>query len=162
MEWTRRRISEPTRAWLAALPERRVDGDFSLVHGSPRDPIWEYVVSVPIARANLAILTTPFGLHGHTHLPMVWAEHDGQVEQIAPAQSSTFTLDHRRALINPGSVGQPRDGEVTASYLVIDTTRDSRPGTGSPTTSRPSRRRCSTPACRAALPIGWARPVRRR
>jgi diadenosine tetraphosphatase ApaH/serine/threonine PP2A family protein phosphatase len=121
MEWTRRRISEPTRAWLAALPERHVEGDFSLAHGSPRDPTWEYIVSVPIARANLAVLTTPFGLHGHTHLPMVWAERDGQVEQIAPASGSTFALDHRRALINPGSVGQPRDGIVTASYLVVDT-----------------------------------------
>lgn len=121
MEWTRQRISEPTRTWLAALPERHVEGDFSLAHGSPRDPTWEYIVSVPIARANLAVLTTPFGLHGHTHLPMVWAERDGQVEQIAPANGSTFALDHRRALINPGSVGQPRDGIVTASYLVIDT-----------------------------------------
>ena len=121
MEWTRRRIGEPTRAWLGALPERRVEGDFSLAHGSPRDPTWEYIVSVPIARANLAVLSTPFGLHGHTHLPMVWTERDGQIEQIAPAEGSSFTLDHRRALINPGSVGQPRDGKTTASYLVIDT-----------------------------------------
>jgi diadenosine tetraphosphatase ApaH/serine/threonine PP2A family protein phosphatase len=121
MEWTRERIAEPTRAWLAALPERHVDGRFSLVHGSPRDPMWEYVVSLPIARANLAELGTPFGLHGHTHLPMVWAEQDGHVEQIAPAEGSTFALDGRRALVNPGSVGQPRDGIVTASYLVIDT-----------------------------------------
>jgi diadenosine tetraphosphatase ApaH/serine/threonine PP2A family protein phosphatase len=121
MEWTRRRIGEPTRTWLAGLPERHVEGDFSLSHGSPRDPTWEYVVSLPIARANLAVLTTPFGLHGHTHLPMVWAELDGQVEQIAPAEGSAFALDNRRALVNPGSVGQPRDGIVTASYLVIDT-----------------------------------------
>jgi diadenosine tetraphosphatase ApaH/serine/threonine PP2A family protein phosphatase len=121
MEWTRRRISQTTRDWLAALPERHVEGDFSLCHGSPRDPTWEYVVSVPIARANLAVLATPFGLHGHTHLPMVWAEQDGRIEQIAPADGSTFALDHRRALVNPGSVGQPRDGKLTASYLEIDT-----------------------------------------
>jgi diadenosine tetraphosphatase ApaH/serine/threonine PP2A family protein phosphatase len=121
MEWTRERISETTRAWLAALPEHHVEGEFSLVHGSPRDPTWEYIVSLPIARANLAALETPFGLHGHTHLPMVWAEADGQVEQIAPAAGSAFALDHRRALLNPGSVGQPRDGILTASYVVIDT-----------------------------------------
>jgi predicted phosphodiesterase len=121
MEWTRERISEPTRTWLAALPERHTDGDFSLAHGSPRDPTWEYIVSLPIARANLAILQTAFGLNGHTHLPMVWAETDGHIEQIAPAAGSTFTLEPHRALINPGSVGQPRDGIVTASYLVIDT-----------------------------------------
>ena len=61
MEWTRRRISGATRDWLAALPERHTDGEFGLVHGSPREPLWEYIVSVPIARASLAALTTPFG-----------------------------------------------------------------------------------------------------
>ncbi len=121
MEWTRRRISDATRDWLAALPERHGDGDVSLVHGSPREPTWEYIVSVPIARANLAALTTPLGLYGHTHLPMVFAERDGSVEQVEPAEGSSFSLGGRRALVNPGSVGQPRDGIVSASYLVLDT-----------------------------------------
>ena len=97
-----------------------MDG-FGLVHGSPREPLWEYIVSVPIARANLALLTTPVGLFGHTHLPMVFAERDGVVEQIEPGNGSTFALAGRRALVNPGSVGQPRDGIPTAGYLVIDT-----------------------------------------
>jgi len=121
MEWTRHNISGVTRDWLAALPERHTEGQFALVHGSPREPLWEYVVSVPIARANLAALTTSFGLFGHTHLPMVFAERDGSVEQIEPANGSTFTLADRRALINPGSVGQPRDGIVTASFMILDT-----------------------------------------
>jgi diadenosine tetraphosphatase ApaH/serine/threonine PP2A family protein phosphatase len=121
MEWTRRRIAKGTRDWLAALPERRTEGQFGLVHGSPRDPLWEYIVSVPIARANINVLTTPFGLYGHTHLPMIFAELDGSVEQIEPADGSSFTLADRRALINPGSVGQPRDGIVTSSFMIIDT-----------------------------------------
>jgi predicted phosphodiesterase len=121
MEWTRGRITDATRAWLSAQPERHAEGDFSMVHGSPREPTWEYIVSVPIARANLAVLTTPFGLYGHTHLPMVFAERDGAVDQIEPAEGSTFRVDGRRALINPGSVGQPRDGLLTASFLIIDT-----------------------------------------
>jgi predicted phosphodiesterase len=121
MEWTRRRIADGTRAWLSALPERHADGRYGLVHGSPREPLWEYIVSVPVARANLAAMTTDFGLYGHTHLPMVYAERDGGVEQIEPADGSSFTLAQGRALINPGSVGQPRDGIVTASYLVLDT-----------------------------------------
>lgn len=121
MEWTRSNISGVTREWLAALPERHTEGQFGLVHGSPREPLWEYIVSVPIARANLAALTTPFGLFGHTHLPMVFAEIDGSVEQIEPADGSSFTFAARHALINPGSVGQPRDGIVTSSYMVIDT-----------------------------------------
>jgi diadenosine tetraphosphatase ApaH/serine/threonine PP2A family protein phosphatase len=121
IQWTRSHISSGTRDWLTALPERHVEGPFGMVHGSPREPMWEYIVSVPVARANLAMLTTPFGLFGHTHLPMVYAEIDGAVEQIEPADGSTFTLAGRRALINPGSVGQPRDGIVTSSFMLVDT-----------------------------------------
>ena len=121
MEWTRARIGEPTRTWLRGLPQTRVEAGMSLVHGSPRDPVWEYITSVPVARANLALLATPIGLHGHTHFPMAWADRDGRVEAISPAPGSTFGLDGRPALLNPGSVGQPRDGDPTASWLEIDT-----------------------------------------
>ena len=121
MEWTRERIGDATRDWLGGLPERHTSETFSFVHGSLREPLWEYIVSVPIARANLALLTTPIGLFGHTHLPMVFAEHDGAVEQIEPADGSTFSLAGRKALVNPGSVGQPRDGIPTACHLEIDT-----------------------------------------
>jgi diadenosine tetraphosphatase ApaH/serine/threonine PP2A family protein phosphatase len=121
MEWTRKTISTTTRDWLAGLPERHEQDGFGLVHGSPREPLWEYIVSVPIARANLALLTTPIGLFGHTHLPMVFVENDGAVEQIEPGNGSRFSLAGRRALVNPGSVGQPRDGIPTACHMVIDT-----------------------------------------
>jgi diadenosine tetraphosphatase ApaH/serine/threonine PP2A family protein phosphatase len=121
MEWTRRAIAPPTRDWLAALPERLVEGEFSLVHGSPRDPTWEYITSVPLARANLGVLTTRYGLHGHTHVPIAYREDDGRVEPITPGDGSVLGLDARRMLINPGSVGQPRDGDPKASWLVVDT-----------------------------------------
>jgi predicted phosphodiesterase len=121
MEWTRTRIGDPTRDWLGSLPERHTTDGFGLVHGSPREPLWEYIVSVPVARANLALLTTPVGLFGHTHLPMVFVEDDGVVEQIEPGHGSTFSVAGRRALVNPGSVGQPRDGIPTAGHMVIDT-----------------------------------------
>ena len=121
MEWTRGRISDATRAWLSALPKTHRDGDLTLVHGSPRDPIWEYITSVPVARANLAALESPFGLHGHTHLPMAWVDRDGRIDAIEPGPGSTFQLDGRPALLNPGSIGQPRDGDPRASWLEIDT-----------------------------------------
>jgi diadenosine tetraphosphatase ApaH/serine/threonine PP2A family protein phosphatase len=121
MEWTRRRIGAPTSAWLAGLPTTRTEGGVTLVHGSPRDPVWEYVTSIPVARANLAVLETTIGLHGHTHLPMAWADRDGRIEAIAPGPGSSFRLDGRPVLLNPGSVGQPRDGDPTASWLEIDT-----------------------------------------
>jgi diadenosine tetraphosphatase ApaH/serine/threonine PP2A family protein phosphatase len=121
MEWTRGRIGERTAAWLAALPTTRREAGMTLVHGSPRDPVWEYVTSTPVARANLAVLETPIGLHGHTHLPMAWADVDGRIDAIAPGPGSSFRLDGRPALLNPGSVGQPRDGDPDASWLEIDT-----------------------------------------
>jgi predicted phosphodiesterase len=120
MEWTRRRISPTTRQWLTDLLPRHRSAEFSLVHGSERDPVWEYVASLPIARANLAVLATRFGLYGHTHVPMAWAERDGSVEGITPGSGSIFGLTDGRALLNPGSVGQPRDGDPRAGYLVID------------------------------------------
>jgi diadenosine tetraphosphatase ApaH/serine/threonine PP2A family protein phosphatase len=121
MEWTRKRISKTTRDWLDALPKNRTEDSFTLVHGSPRDPIWEYVTSQPVARANIAALTTRHGLHGHTHIPICWREDDGRVEAVSPSDGSSLVLDERRVLLNPGSVGQPRDGDPLASYMVIDT-----------------------------------------
>lgn len=121
MEWTREAVSDESRRWLEALPERRQDGEFTLVHGSPRDPTWEYITSVPVARANLAALTTRYGLHGHTHIPVAFREDDGRVEAITPGAGSVLGIDDRRLLLNPGSVGQPRDGDPTASWMTIDT-----------------------------------------
>jgi diadenosine tetraphosphatase ApaH/serine/threonine PP2A family protein phosphatase len=121
MEWTRGRITEATKAWLTGLPKTHTDGQLTLVHGSPRDPTWEYITSIPVARANLTALATTVGLHGHTHLPMAWADRDGRIEAISPGPGSTFRLDGTPALLNPGSVGQPRDGDPTASWLEVDT-----------------------------------------
>jgi diadenosine tetraphosphatase ApaH/serine/threonine PP2A family protein phosphatase len=123
IEWTRERISSTTRSWLSALPERLQEADYTLVHGSPREPLWEYITSSAVARANLTFIQTRFGLHGHTHLPIAWAEEDGRIVTIAPDDGSTFQLSGR-ALINPGSVGQPRDGNPDASYMVIDSDAD--------------------------------------
>ncbi len=123
MEWTRSTIGSTTRAWLAALPERRTESGFSLVHGSPRDPTWEYITTAPVARRNLELLETTYGLHGHTHLPSVFRDEDGFIETMSPSDGSTLTLDARRSLINPGSVGQPRDGDPRAGAAVIDLER---------------------------------------
>lgn len=124
MEWTRAVISDETRAWLAALPPSRRFGDITLVHGSPRDPTWEYVTSVAVAEANLAALPTRVGLIGHTHVPMAFIEEDGAVEVIGPGHGSVLELRGRRALVNPGSVGQPRDGDPRSAFLILDTSAD--------------------------------------
>jgi predicted phosphodiesterase len=120
MEWTRATIDDETRAWLAALPERRVEAGFDLVHGSPREPLWEYVVSSSVARDNLAVLETDVGLHGHTHLPVAWLEDGDRVELIRARAGQRLELGGRRALLNPGSVGQPRDGNPAAAFAILD------------------------------------------
>lgn len=124
MEWTRSAIAPGTIAWLTALPEVAVEGDTTLIHGSPREPIWEYVTSVPVARANLGLLQTRIGLNGHTHLPVAFVEEDGRIEVVAPGDGSVLELRGRRALVNPGSVGQPRDGDPRSAYLILDTDAD--------------------------------------
>lgn len=121
MEWTRTAIGPTSRAWLADLPTAHVDGDFTLVHGSPRDPTWEYVTTADSARDNFATLETVHGLNGHTHRPIGFVAVGSRVETRVPRDADTIGLDDGRALLNPGSVGQPRDGSPDSSYLVIDT-----------------------------------------
>jgi predicted phosphodiesterase len=123
-EWTRARVSERTRAYLEALPQILVpDGsDFTLAHGSPRDPIWEYLDSTWIAQENLEIVRTSHCLVGHTHVPVVFRERTrGGVAMTAAEPESRLKFDRRRMILNPGSVGQPRDGNPAASYMVLDT-----------------------------------------
>src|SRR5206468_3728073 len=123
MEWTRAAISGPTRAWLADLPERHETAAFTLVHGSGRDPTWEYVTSPAAAAASLAAMSTRHGINGHTHIPTAFLELDGRISRIGPdggARSATVVLERGRVLLNPGSVGQPRDGDRRASYLILD------------------------------------------
>jgi predicted phosphodiesterase len=120
MEWTREAIAPATVEWLSALPERRTVEGCEQVHGSPREPMWEYITSASVARANLALQASQIGLHGHTHVPLAWVEDHGGITVVGPERGSTFDLAGRRALVNPGSVGQPRDGEPDASYLILD------------------------------------------
>lgn len=121
MEWTLTVIRDDTRAWLATLPERLEREEVSLVHGSPRDPTWEYVTTTPVARAGISAMATRVGLNGHTHVPVAYLEEDGRLETMSPGAGSRLAIEGRRALLNPGSVGQPRDGIPAASWLLLDT-----------------------------------------
>jgi diadenosine tetraphosphatase ApaH/serine/threonine PP2A family protein phosphatase len=120
MEWTRRAIGPSTVAWLKALPLRREEAEFTMVHGSPLDPTWEYVTTPIAARDNLRAVTTTHGLNGHTHVPLAFSLDGDHAGRIAPTSDPGATLDGPRLLLNPGSVGQPRDGDPRASCLVLD------------------------------------------
>jgi predicted phosphodiesterase len=121
IEWTATAIDENARSYLATLPEVRRDGDVTAVHGSPRDPIWEYVTSRGIAESNFEHFDTRLCLFGHTHLPMVYSAAHGDVEQHVGLPGARVVLDGERAMLNPGSVGQPRDGLPDAAYALLET-----------------------------------------
>jgi predicted phosphodiesterase len=121
IEWTRDRIGPTTRDWLAALPERIEEDLFTLVHGSPRDPTWEYIIDQDVAAQNLDAFETAHCLFGHTHLPVAFRHSSGGMQTVTPQDGDILDLDARRTLLNPGSVGQPRDGITLAAWLLLDT-----------------------------------------
>jgi diadenosine tetraphosphatase ApaH/serine/threonine PP2A family protein phosphatase len=120
IEWTAGVVDENARAYLAALPEVRRDGELTAVHGSPRDPTWEYVTGPQVAAANLRAFDTRLCLHGHTHVPVIFRADEERIEVVPATPDAPLRLDAGRALVNPGSVGQPRDGNPAASYLLLD------------------------------------------
>lgn len=119
--WTRDQLTAKSISYLQGPPETRVEGAFTLAHGSPRHPIWEYIHLPSVAGANFAYFSTPYCLVGHSHIPVIFRElDDHQAEMFFPPLDVPLTLDERRLIINPGSVGQPRDGDPRASYLLLD------------------------------------------
>ncbi len=123
--WTAAQLSEPQLQALDALPEVVTEADFTLVHGTLRDPIWEYLYSEEAALAHLSLQETAFGLVGHTHVPAVAYQHPDWTqgcEMYRIGHGETVPLSERgKMVLNPGSVGQPRDHDPRAAYAVYDT-----------------------------------------
>ena len=125
--WTMGRLNVASSEYLSSLPTTLVSGEFTLMHGSPRDPLWEYVLSVDVARRSFDYFGGPFCLVGHTHVPSVFTLEGGRVraERIVGDRELALGRPEARFILNPGSVGQPRDGEPRAAFLVVDTERRS-------------------------------------
>jgi diadenosine tetraphosphatase ApaH/serine/threonine PP2A family protein phosphatase len=121
--WTADRINPASRAWLGGLPETIERDGFTLAHGTPRDPLWEYCFSTPVARRVFETLSTPHCMVGHTHVPLLFREHDGRIETVAPSDGSEVVIGEDRMIINPGGVGQPRDGDPRSCALILDLER---------------------------------------
>ena len=124
VEWTRSVLTPHNLQYLRARPEELQQGDYYLVHASPREPIWEYITDVNVAEENFGYLPTPYCLVGHTHVPVVFVK-DGRSKAVH-AKYPEFDLPiqlkpNSRYIINPGSVGQPRDGDARAAYALLDT-----------------------------------------
>jgi predicted phosphodiesterase len=120
--WTEEALTADTRAYLQALPEALEIGKYTLVHGSPRQPVWEYILDKNIATQNFPYFATPYCLVGHTHSPVVFTQiaEDKPVQEKRLAPGERLALDRVRRILNPGSVGQPRDAIPDASYALLD------------------------------------------
>ena len=123
IEWTAETVDPNARAYIASLPEvrRAPELDVTAVHGSPRDPIWEYITGADIAAANLEAFDTRICLFGHTHQPVAFRSSEEGVETTLGLPDTSVVLEPGdRYLLNPGSVGQPRDGLRDAAYGVLE------------------------------------------
>jgi diadenosine tetraphosphatase ApaH/serine/threonine PP2A family protein phosphatase len=119
--WTQDTLLETNENFLLSLPSRVEIGDFTLAHASPRQPIWEYILDPQTADANFEAFDTPFCLVGHSHLPLVFSSsEDGlSIGMRSPPWDETLGLKPRM-ILNPGSVGQPRDMDPRAAYALLD------------------------------------------
>lgn len=123
-EWTAAHLDEAARAVLTRLEPSAERGEFdvALVHGSPRHPVWEYILNAVTAAENFPHVAPSLCLFGHTHVPVAYEEGvDGALRLALNVGSPLVLESDGRYLVNPGSVGQPRDGDPRASYARLDT-----------------------------------------
>jgi predicted phosphodiesterase len=119
--WTAGELSDDSLTYLKELPPVVIEGDFTMVHGSLRWPEWEYLLSTEQAQAQFELQSTPYSLVGHSHLPFVFREQPDMPPALATAaDGARVELTSERLIINPGSVGQPRDSDPRAGYAVYD------------------------------------------
>ncbi|HEY6041861.1 MAG TPA: metallophosphoesterase family protein [Anaerolineae bacterium] len=122
--WTRHSLTLSNRSFLESLPAVlvQVDEPISLAHASPRDPVWEYVFSPVIARECFSVMQRQICLVGHTHIPILFRKTNdsmGVAVHRLPL-NAPMALVPDKMIINPGSVGQPRDEDPRAAYAIID------------------------------------------
>ena len=135
LEWTQRTLSPDNARYLDSLPVQQTvrAASSTLVHASPRDPMWEYLLDLFDAAECFPRFSTRYCFVGHTHVPLIFLDIGGVVKAAVPESEESISLDVRpytpdepgdgtgpRMIINPGSVGQPRDGDPRAAYMTLD------------------------------------------
>ncbi|MEP6812539.1 MAG: metallophosphoesterase family protein [Actinomycetota bacterium] len=118
--WTRGVLSERSLEWLGTLEPFGSAHDVALFHGSARDPVWEYVLTSEAALATLLLTEEQIVLVGHSHAALHVVLRRTDLEGGPSPDGTVLGLGEARWVLNPGSVGQPRDGDPHASYLVLD------------------------------------------
>ncbi|HZO36917.1 MAG TPA: metallophosphoesterase family protein [Solirubrobacteraceae bacterium] len=120
--WTQDVIEPDQFDYLAALEPAKITDGIGLYHGSPRDPVWEYVLSALLAELCFDTLDERIALIGHSHVALSFVRREGEIA-TGQRREADDVADIRRGewLLNPGSVGQPRDGDPRAAWLLLDT-----------------------------------------
>lgn len=120
--WTTAQLSAEHMEYLESLPNRVIEDGYMLVHGSPRHPVWEYITSARVALPQFELFDAPVCFVGHTHIQMHIsldaAKRGGATTQ--PGDGDMLRVDGQRYIVNPGSVGQPRDNDPRAAFALYD------------------------------------------
>ncbi|HEU5252187.1 MAG TPA: metallophosphoesterase family protein [Solirubrobacterales bacterium] len=127
VEWTRENVSPATLEFLGSLDPTASREGVGLFHASPRDPVWEYVLSTDQAEAGFEAQEERVGLIGHSHIALFFVRaggrHGGYAQGAQANDGAEIEIGDGEWLLNPGSVGQPRDGDPRAAWLELDTER---------------------------------------
>lgn len=121
--WQKKQLSDGNKGYLEHLPQDALvmDENVTLAHGSPRDPVWEYILNTLVARLNFQGFETPYCFVGHSHIQCMFklnVEKDRVSLEVPPVGMPHALVP--RAILNPGSVGQPRDRDPRAAYAIFD------------------------------------------
>ena len=121
IEWLQENLSEESHDFLIKVPERAQFGNYTLVHASPREPTLEYILDAQTAAENFEYFNGDYCLVGHTHMPVMFKQSPilQRVSLSIPEANQIFALQ-KRSIVNPGSVGQPRDRDPRAAYVILD------------------------------------------
>ncbi|MFA5629310.1 MAG: metallophosphoesterase family protein [Dehalococcoidales bacterium] len=119
--WTASVLTAEDIEYLKDLPNVAERDDFMLVHGSPREPLWEYVISQSVALVNFDYFRNKYCLVGHSHTPLIFKlDENKNCVGVPFTENIGVVLGKDKMIINPGSVGQPRDEDPRASYAIYD------------------------------------------
>jgi predicted phosphodiesterase len=118
--WTGEQLTAESRAFLEGLEPTADVAGAQLFHGSPRDPVWDYVLTELVALESLMMTEAPLVIVGHSHVATALQLHGESLRGGHAPNGSEARLDEGRWLLNPGSVGQPRDGDPEAAFLELD------------------------------------------
>ena len=125
LQWTQNVLNTESHQYLDKLKSTIIIKGVTLAHGSPNNPLWEYLTDANVADQNFANTQGNLCLVGHTHIPRIFS-HDGiECNEIAVHTTRSFNLFERQYILNPGSVGQPRDHNPLAAYGVLDLAENS-------------------------------------